>query len=244
MSELTANIILSPRLQAVADLVPQGAVLADIGTDHGYLPAALLQQGRITRAIAGDYNRGPYLSACQLAAEQGLEERMSVRLGNGLSVLQPGEADTVSICGMGGQLMLEILAAAPEVLAQVRRLILQPQRHNDRLRNWLAEHDWRIVEERLVEDNGHIFEIIAAERGEMQLSRAEAEFGPLLLAANPPLLHQRLQEVLAQEERVCAYLAQQGGEEAARRHAELAERCDYLRQLAAQLAMGADICKK
>lgn len=234
MSENAAKIILSPRLQAVADLVPPGAALADIGTDHGYLPAALLQQGLIRRAIAGDYNRGPYLSALHLAEELGLAEQMSVRHGNGLAVLQPGEADCISICGMGGTLMRDILAAAPQVLAQVKRLVLQPQRHNEHLRLWLMQNGWRIVTENLVQDNGHIFEIIAAEPGEMQLDELEMEFGPLLLQKQHPLLPLRLQEQLEMEDRVRAHLLQQNGAEAARRLAELTDRravlCELLKK--------------
>lgn len=230
MSE-TAAITLSIRLRAVADLVPPGAVLADIGTDHGYLPAALLQQRCIPRAIAGDYNRAPYLSALHLAEELGLSEQMSVRHGNGLAVLQPGEADVISICGMGGTLMRDILAAAPEVLAQVRRLILQPQRHNEHLRLWLMQNGWCIVAETMVQDNGHLFEIIVAEPGEMQLNELEMEFGPLLLQNRHPLLPLRLREQLDMEDKVCAHLAQQGGEEAARRLAELTARRAVLVEL-------------
>ena len=95
---------LDDRLQALADFVPEGARAADIGTDHGYLAVALLQQGKANFVVAGDKNRGPYEAAKRTVHEYAIsEEQISVRLGDGLEVVKPGEVDTVCIAGMGGR---------------------------------------------------------------------------------------------------------------------------------------------
>ena len=104
-------IKLSRRLQTIADQVTQGARVADIGSDHALLPVYLIQSGRCPSAIAGELNTGPFQAARKQTAEAGLKTVIEVRQGDGLSVLEPGEADTVTIAGMGGSLMADILEA-------------------------------------------------------------------------------------------------------------------------------------
>ena len=104
---------LSPRLKMVADLVPQGARLADVGTDHAYLPTALIQEGKIPFAIAADLRQGPLASAKATVRRAGLEGKVAFRLCDGLRGIQPEEADAVAIAGMGGETIAAILAAAP-----------------------------------------------------------------------------------------------------------------------------------
>lgn len=108
-------MMLSKRMQAVADLVPEAACLADIGTDHGYLPIRLVQKGRVRRAIAMDVNAGPLDRASGHIEECGLGERIATRLSDGLTELGPGEADVVLIAGMGGPLTVRILERGKDV---------------------------------------------------------------------------------------------------------------------------------
>ena len=146
---------LDDRLQALADFVPEGARAADIGTDHGYLAVALLQQGKANFVVAGDKNRGPYEAAKRTVHEYAIsEEQISVRLGDGLEVVKPGEVDTVCIAGMGGILMNTILEASPEVTEALKTLVLQPMNGAPELREWLYDHEWHIVDENLVIDDG------------------------------------------------------------------------------------------
>ena len=128
---------LSPRLQSVADLVPEGARFADVGTDHAYLPVWLVLQGKIDRAVVSDLREGPLNRARQTAAHYEVEEKLSFRLCDGLAGISPDEADTISIAGMGGETIAEILTAAPWAGQEGRRLILQPMTAQEQLRAWL-----------------------------------------------------------------------------------------------------------
>lgn len=190
------------RLQALADFVQEGSVAADIGTDHGHLALALVQQGRAERVIASDKNRGPYEAACRSIQEAGLEQSVEVRLGDGLQVLQPGEADTICIAGMGGQLICEILSASPEVLLEARQLILQPMNAAKELRGWLYGHGWNIEDESLAEADGRPYEIISAVHGQAALpSPVLLSIGPRLWEKKPQLLKRHVAELTAKLEK-------------------------------------------
>ena len=117
---------LDKRLQAVAALVPEGVSLADIGTDHAYLPVWLWEQGRITRAVAGDIAAGPCRAARNTVAMYGAAGAIEVRQGSGLEVLTPGEVECIAICGMGGSTIISILEASMEIAKDAQRLVLQP----------------------------------------------------------------------------------------------------------------------
>lgn len=181
-------INLPPRLTAVARYAIEGEPFADIGTDHGYLPAHLVAVGRVPHAIAGDLLPGPLEAARATVAEEGLADRVELRLGSGLTVLSPGEAATVAICGMGGPLVVRILTEGP--LEGVRRLILQPNTDEDAVRLWLAGNGWRLVAEEVAADGRRLYPVMVAERGEMELNRIEAVVGPVLLKQGGPLVRQ------------------------------------------------------
>ena len=159
------QLCLSQRLQALADIVPPGSRIADIGTDHGYLPIWLLQQGRIAAALACDVNAGPLEHARRSATHYGLEQKISFRLGDGLSCVQSNEIDTVILAGMGGETIASILERASWVNAPAYLLLLQPMTKAEYLRSWLASHGYRIFEEHLVFENHTYFPIMAARGG-------------------------------------------------------------------------------
>ena len=195
---------LSPRLRALADWVGPGCrCLADIGTDHGYIPAALLLEGRIERAVASDIAPAPLGRARATAERWGLVERMDLRLGDGLSVLTPGEADTALIAGMGGDTLTEILAAAPWCREAV--LLLQPMSRAEVLRPWLAENGFAIRRERLVQDRGVLYPVLEVSGGAMALSESEAWGGVLL--GDDPLWGIYLEEHILRLRRAAAGLA-------------------------------------
>ena len=161
---------LSQRLKDVATYVPKGAKLLDVGSDHAYLPIYLLEKGLITSAIAGEVVKGPYESALANVSASGFNDKIDVRLANGLAAFEPYDAvTTITICGMGGRLIADILDAGKDKLKDVDRLILQPNNREDDLRIWFMT------------ENGKYYEIIVAEAGQMNLSEREIRFGPHLM---------------------------------------------------------------
>lgn len=157
---------LTPRLRAVADLVPAGAALADIGTDHAYLPVWLLLEGKISRAIAADLREGPLERARLTAKEYNRRENIAFRLCDGLSGIGPQEADTIVIAGMGGETIAAILEAAPWTKDPAYTLILQPMSAQNDLRRWLWQHGYGIREERLAREGDRLYNILLASYGE------------------------------------------------------------------------------
>ena len=158
---------LTPRLRTAADLVPAGARLADIGTDHAYLPAALLLEGKIPYAIAADLRHGPLLRARETAAEYGCRDRMGFRLCDGLKGIRPEETDAIVIAGMGGETIAQILAAAPWVRERNVPLVLQPMSSLPDLREWLFQNGYQIEEERLAREEDAIYVVMSVRAGEM-----------------------------------------------------------------------------
>ena len=173
---------LSRRLEAVASYVPQGARLADVGSDHAYLPLFLVEQGRIDFAIAGEVVQGPYQSALQNVEQAGQSDKISVRLANGLAAVElDDQVSTVTIAGMGGRLIAEILEDGKDKLGSVERLVLQPNNREDDVRRWLLAHDFQLVAEEILEENDKIYEILVAEKGNVGLTADQLRFGPYLL---------------------------------------------------------------
>ena len=175
------ELLLQPRLACIAGLVPDGARLADVGTDHGYLPAYLLQRGTISRAIASDINRAPLDHARATAAAYGVADRIDFRLCPGLTGIRPEECDTVAIAGMGGETILGIFKAAPWTHEGAHTLILQPQTKADLLRRWLCGHGYRFLSETLVRDKEQLYVVFRVTAGTGQeLSEADVLTGFLL----------------------------------------------------------------
>ena len=154
---------LSKRLREIVALVPQKIIVADIGTDHALLPVYLIEKGIATKVIASDINLGPFDSARQAVIAKGLQDKIDVRLGDGLDVLSPGEAQAVVIAGMGGNTIRKVLAAFPETVSLFERLILQPMNDAYDLRCWLIKNGWCLVDEKLVAEGERLYVIIAVE---------------------------------------------------------------------------------
>ena len=187
--------MISKRLELVASFVPQGAVLLDVGSDHAYLPIDLVERGRIKSAIAGEVVEGPYQSAVKNVEAHGLKEKIQVRLANGLAAFE--EADQVSvitIAGMGGRLIARILEEGLDKLANVERLILQPNNREDDLRIWLQENGFQIVSESILEEADKFYEILVVEAGQMKLSASDVRFGPFLSNEVSPVFIKKWQK--------------------------------------------------
>ncbi len=156
---------LSERMLKIAACVLPGETAADIGTDHGLVPIWLLKHGIGPRVILTDVRPGPLEKARLNLIKAGIEpERYELRLGSGLSVLGGGEASTVILAGMGGELICELLDADREKAASFRRLILQPRSRSFSLRRYLNENDYYVNFEMLAKEGRRISEILVAER--------------------------------------------------------------------------------
>ncbi len=193
--------MISKRLELVASFVPQGAILLDVGSDHAYLPIELVEKGQIKGAIAGEVVEGPYQSAVKNVEAHGLKEKIQVRLANGLAAFE--EADQVSvitIAGMGGRLIARILEEGLDKLANVERLILQPNNREDDLRIWLQDNGFQIVAESILEEAGKFYEILVVEAGKMKLSASDVRFGPFLSKEVSPVFVQKWQKEAAKLE--------------------------------------------
>lgn len=190
---------LSKRLTAVAKYVPQGARLADIGSDHAYLPAALILQQKIDFAIAGEVVQGPFENEQKEINKLGLQKSLIPRLADGLAAIQVSDRiDTITIAGMGGSLITRILDQGQAKLKGVKRLILQPNVGENRVREWLMNHQYQIQTEQMLAEDGHIYEIIVAEPTTcpVRYGAKELLFGPFLLEKSSPTFVEKWQAEL------------------------------------------------
>ncbi|HEY0222678.1 tRNA (adenine(22)-N(1))-methyltransferase [Lactovum miscens] len=169
---------LGKRLRAIADLVADGARIADIGSDHAKLLIFLVETGKVSYAVAGEVARGPY--EISLKNTKDIPE-ITVRLANGLFAIEEADViNTIVIAGMGGILISEILEARKEFTTKVKHLILQPNNEEAAVRFWLMKNGFKLVNEQILEDRGKIYEIIVAEAGDMLLNEDEMKFGIFL----------------------------------------------------------------
>ncbi len=171
---------LTARLQLLADWVPQGAALVDVGTDHAYLPVWLMLEGRLCSAIACDLRSGPLSRGRRTAEQYNVDGQITFRLCNGLAGISPQEADTVVIAGMGGENIAAILAAAPWTTDGHHTLLLQPQSRAEELRAFLSTNGYTIFREQLVVDRGTMYPVIEAAAGTQTLSLGQLYGGACL----------------------------------------------------------------
>ena len=194
---------LSERLSTVASMVTAGNCLADVGTDHGYVPIYLYERKMIPRAIAMDVNKGPLERAALHIAESGMKDVIETRLSDGLTALKPGEADSIVIAGMGGPLIIRILSAYPEVTASAKELILQPQSEVFLVREWLSGQKYEITEEHMVFEDGKYYPMFKAVKNPSfkGLTAKECKFGRIKVLQEPEILKAFLnREITAKKE--------------------------------------------
>lgn len=177
---MAKQLELTPRLQLLADWVPQGARLADVGTDHAFLPVWLRLHDRVVFAIASDLRKLPLERARETGCTYGADH-IDYRLCNGLAEIRPDEVDTVAIAGMGGETIASILEAAPWTGDGQHTLLLQPMTHAEDLRGYLADHSFAITREALVFDRGTIYPVMEVQAGEMTLTEGQRYGGAKLL---------------------------------------------------------------
>lgn len=182
--------------------------MADIGTDHGFLPVALWEQGICPKVILADVNQGPLDKAKYNASLSHPGVEFDCRLGDGLQVIQPGEVDVIAIAGMGGTLMTEILEEDLEKTWSYKKLILQPRKDIGQLRHWIYNHSMCITNEQLVWEGKYIWPILTVEPvekaclGDLGPERIEWEYPRRLLDFLNPLTKDYLEMKLKLEEEI------------------------------------------
>lgn len=222
---------LSKRLQAVSQMVTSGSRLADVGTDHGYIPLSLVMEGRVPGAIAMDINQGPLLRAQENIARYGLEDKIQTRLSDGVNALDEGEADSVVVAGMGGWLVIHILTEGRKALKTVQELILQPQSDLEQVRRFLQMEEYQIHEEDMVLEDGKFYPIMRVVHGYMEeLTDIEYKYGPRLLAMRHPCLKKYLECKEAAYENVCKTLQKSGSENSGQRLLEIEKELEQVRR--------------
>ncbi|SDI86210.1 tRNA (adenine(22)-N(1))-methyltransferase [Alteribacillus bidgolensis] len=185
---------LSRRLSVIAQEIPYQARMADIGTDHGYLPVYLVKHGKVEWALASDVNEAPLNSAVEKIKREGLGKYIQTRVGPGLAVIKKEDnIDTAVIAGMGGSLISSILEDGKNSLKNIKRLVLQPNVGAAQIRKWMIRNNWQIINEHIIEEDEHIYEILIAEPGDPYLpyqllgisEEAGQLFGPYLIKKQP-----------------------------------------------------------
>lgn len=182
---------LSKRLRAVAELVTPGYRVADIGTDHAYVPIWLVKEGKAPYAIAMDVNEGPLQRADEHIREYGLENQIRTRRSDGLKELNPYEADSMIAAGMGGALIIQILEKSPDVVCSLKECILQPQSEIAKVRKFLIKNGFFIEDENIVYEDGKFYpmmKVIPGKKETLPYGEEEYEYGRILLKKRHPVL--------------------------------------------------------
>lgn len=221
---------LSDRLLAVASLVTAGYRIADIGTDHAYIPIELVGSGKNPEAVAMDINEGPLKRAEENIRAHGLERKIHIRQSDGFAALKPGEAETAVIAGMGGALMIRILQEGKKVADTLKECILQPQSEINKVRAFLLREGFLFIKENMVKDDGKYYPMMKvippAQKGTRkngQWNPTELLYGKLLLKEKNPVLLEYLKAEIRLKKNILEGLRKQNSQRAAVRCRELEE---------------------
>ncbi len=201
---------LDVRLASIAEAVKKSKVLADIGSDHGYLPLYLLKNDIIERAIITDLNEGPLKNAEEMARKYCLSDKCEFVRGNGLEPIENKETDVISICGMGGELITSMLRQELSVAKKATQIVLQPMNNKEMLQKWLISNGFLLNEIKLTEDGKHFYFIISC-CYESQVSKRDdfdLEFPPELIFSRSPEMKHYLEYRLRVENTILESMAQ------------------------------------
>lgn len=194
---------LSKRLLTIASLVQKNSIVADIGTDHGYVPGYLIENKISKKVIGADISKGSLEKIKDYVKEIGFEQQIEIRLGDGLKVIKPYEVDTVIIAGMGGVLIKEILDYDKEVTNSITNFILQPMIGAKELRMYLMDNDFEIIKEELVKEENKYYEIIHAKKGKGYIEKdIYFEIGESLTLENHPVAKEFIENKIMMAEGV------------------------------------------
>lgn len=238
------KIVLSLRLQAIADRVSVGARFVDVGTDHALLPSYLIQAGVVSFAIATDVAQGPCEAARNTVRRNGFEDAIHVRHGDGLKTVNPGEVDTIAIAGMGGHTATEILTTSPHVALAASRLIVQPMNAAHHVRKYFRRHDFLIADDIVLYEDGRYYQIVVADK--QSVTHMEDpyipfeddplwlelafEYGPTLLRQPTSTFVEYMKQNVVSWQRILENMQQSQSDEATLRQDEMTEKIRRVEQ--------------
>ena len=225
---------LTDRLLKIASLVDNGKRIADIGTDHGYIPVYLLNQNKIQYAILGDVNKGPLENARKEVTRNKLQDKVDLRLGSGIEVLKENEVDEIIIAGMGGMLINNLLKANEKVAHTTEKLILQPMQAPEELRMFLYQNGYKILDEHLVREEHRLYEIIVCKYEGLEPQEIDPiyyEIGLKLIENNDPLLNDFIENKIRINQNVIKKLERKEGQGIEDKRAALNKKIDALNDL-------------
>lgn len=224
-------MMLSKRLTTIASLVPTGSRVADVGTDHGYTPIYLVKKGVAVSAIAMDVRSGPLSRAAEHVKEYGLEDKIELRISDGLNALHANEADTVIISGLGGPLMVDILTRGHQVAQTVDTFVLSPQSDIPGVRVYLRENGYRIDKEVFLKDEGKYYTVMVVSHGTSRPGRyIDDLFGKELLDRADPVLKEYLEKEAARYRQLLPGLDSSSREETRQRAQKMKEELALVEQ--------------
>lgn len=220
------EVVLSARMQAVADLVTRGNRVCDVGCDHGFVSIYLAQQGVSPQILAMDVRSGPLQAAREHILAYGLEHIIETRLSDGLHNFKCGEADSLICAGMGGRLMMRILTDDREKTDSFQELILQPQSELEWFRRTLYVEGYCVSAENMIEEDGKFYPMMRAVKaeakdggnGDENLQKLEFRYGSLLLRNRSPVLIRFLEKEQKNYEKILDSLKKQGIEKEERKN--------------------------
>ena len=215
---------LSQRLEKLMSIAGSGLCAADIGTDHGMVPIELVRRGAFDRAVASDVRKGPLAAASTHVRAAGLTDRIELRLGDGLQVLTPGEADVILISGMGGTLMQRILTEGGTAAKTAKRLVLSPQSEIPEFRSFLQESGYAVTGEAIVCEDRKYYFLLTAEPGRQEAwEGADRLFGRFLLEEGGETITAYVKKRKAVLQRILRSLEKAGDQKAESRRREAEE---------------------
>ncbi|MDR7857135.1 class I SAM-dependent methyltransferase [Tissierella sp.] len=214
---------LSNRMMSIARLVPNNSIVGDIGTDHGFVPAYLIENNISKKVIGTDISKGSLDKIIEYVKELGFEDRIDTRLGDGLEVIKPYEVDTVIIAGMGGLLIRDILEKSKKVSDSIINFILQPMVATKELREYLISNNFEIIKEELIKEDNKYYELIYAKKGKSFVEKEiYYEISPILISDKHPLLREFIEFKINSSENIKEELQGIDTEKSKERYMELA----------------------
>lgn len=223
---------LSSRLLAIQYFVKKNSIVADVGTDHGYIPVYLIENNISKKVIASDISKSSLDKAIEYVKKLGYEKYIDTRLGKGLEILKPYEVDTLILAGMGGLLISDIIEKDIEIARSINNFIFQPMVAAEELRKYLYNNNLKIVDEKIIKEEDRYYEIIYAKWGKDYIEdEIYYEISKKLLDRKDPLLKEFLEFKIEKAEKILKELGKKDTEKVAERRKGLYLKIDKYKEV-------------